>query len=72
VRVELKRVSRPHPVHVYSVEERARSAFMPSAREKIDSAPVPRDASKNFMEVNFRAARVRVFPVVPVDDENPH
>src|SRR5256885_16848901 len=65
-----------HAVHPHSVELRRGRAPRPAARHQVDrvaaSPAFPRQPPEDLVQVDLRAARVRVLPVVPVDDAKPH
>jgi hypothetical protein len=59
-------------MHIDAVEKCAGRGAFPAAREEIDAIAARCKTSKDFVKMNFGAASVRIFPVVPVDDENSH
>jgi hypothetical protein len=55
-----------------AVERHAIRAALPAATEKIDFVSRPGDPAEDLMKVNFCAARLRILPILPVEDEYPH
>jgi hypothetical protein len=59
-------------MNVDSIEESTWCALIPAAREQIHPVTTSRNSSEDFVEVYLRASGIRIFPVVPVDDEDAH
>jgi len=69
-REERKRVSRANPMDVNAVEGGARRAARPSAAQQHNLVPFRRESPKNFVQMNFRAARKRILSALPIDNRN--
>lgn len=59
-------------MNIDSIEKGAGWGALPSTAKEVDPVATGGKSSEYLVEMNFSAARVRIFPVVPVDDENPH
>src|SRR6478672_9601538 len=65
-------VSRSHAVHIDAVYCCATCRVIPPAAKQSDGVTASREAPEYLMKVKLCAARLRIFSVLPVEDENFH
>jgi hypothetical protein len=59
-------------MHVDSVNHLAVRRSFPAATEKRDGVTAPSNSSKDFVEMKLGASGLRVFTILPIEDENLH
>ena len=67
-----ERVATTHAVHIDAVQLGALGRPGKARAEQRDTIPPPDESAEHLVEVGFRASRLRVIAVQPIDDEDVH
>jgi hypothetical protein len=59
-------------MNVDAIELCSLRGILPRAAQKIDAVSPRDDATEDLPEVKLGAARLRIFMILPVEDEYPH
>ena len=72
MRAKRKRVPCADAIDFDTVELRARRTIGPSSAQQTDLVPFRGDASEDLVEMDFRAARLRILAILPIHEKNAH